>query len=137
MSSSPFDYGTDCSTFVREDGVADLDPTFALIDGVRVVAEQQARGLMTPRGSMADDPDTVDLKEHESAQMTQRTLSALQTVIESNARQDERVASVEVEVTNPAPFELRVAMHGETAAGPFETVVQSGAAGDLVGVVDT
>jgi hypothetical protein len=56
-ASGADDYGSDISTFVANpDGVLDLDPTFTIITGTRVVAEAIARRLMTDRGTLAYDP---------------------------------------------------------------------------------
>lgn len=79
------DYGTDISTFA---GVGcDLDPTFALITGPRVVLEHVARGLVGElRGALNADVDNA-------------RLLVIKAACERVATDDERVLSAEAEVT--------------------------------------
>lgn len=78
------DYGTDVSTFAGFG--CDLDPTFALITGPRVVAEQVARGL-------------VDLLQGAlNASMDDTAVRVIRAAVENLAVEDERVSSASAEV---------------------------------------
>lgn len=82
-----YDYGIDVSTFPD-----DLDGSFALFGGPRVVLEAVARRLMTPRGSLLGSPDYgVDLRAWVNESVDEASLQNLKATIESQAQQDERV----------------------------------------------
>jgi cytochrome P450 len=130
------DYGSDVSTFLRSDGIADLDPSFAVIRGPQVVAESVARSLMTRRGLMTEAPDRgIDLQQLQSARLSPQALRQLHAVIEREVRADDRVLDASVEVTAPEPQTLLVRVACATGFGPFELVIQSSRAGDLVEVL--
>lgn len=130
------DFGSDVSTFLRADGLADLDPSFAVITGPQVVAESVARSLMTRRGLMTEAPDRgIDLQQLQSARLTPAALRQIHAVVEREVRADDRVLDASVEVSNPEPYALRIRVACATAAGPFELVIQSSKAGDLTEVL--
>jgi len=117
------DYGTDISTY--RDG--DLDRSFTLISGTRVLAEAIARRLETPRGALIGDPNygtdirgwlNKDFVDSEAA------LFRLKTAIEDEASKDERVIGAEATVLyDPAEKRLRITIAIEGAAGPFDLVL--------------
>lgn len=130
------DYGSDVSTYTRSDGIADLDPTFAIIDGPQVVGESIARLLMTRRGILASAPDRgLDLEELQSRRLSQAGLRELHAAIEREVRSDDRVLDAGVEVLQTGPGTLQIRVLAQTAAGPFELVRQASAAGDLTEIL--
>jgi phage baseplate assembly protein W len=85
------DYGSDISTF------PDLDGTFTLITGTRVVCEAVARRLSTPRGSLLGAPDYgIDLRAYVNESMDADVLAGLQRSAKLEIAKDERIASVAV-----------------------------------------
>lgn len=78
------DYGTDVATFAAVG--CDLDPTFGLISGPRVVLEQVARGQIGP------------LRDALRASITDDQLRAVTQACERAANDDERVLSAETTV---------------------------------------
>lgn len=79
------DYGTDVTTFA---GVGcDLDPTFGLVSGPRVVAEHVARGLVGV------------LRSALNGEVDASTLRIVTAAVERVATEDERVLAASVVVT--------------------------------------
>jgi hypothetical protein len=117
------DFGTDVSTYVG----GDLDPTFAVISGRRVVAEAIARRLETRRGALLRDPNYgTDLRAWLNRDFvgSAATLFRLKASVDREAEEDERVLSADATVTyEPAFQKLRIAIAIETAEGPFELVL--------------
>jgi hypothetical protein len=94
------DYGSDLSTFADvQSGIADLDPTFAVISGPRVVIERIARKLMTPTGSMLRAGWGYDLRAHLQDSMTAGSIGALQGIIQGQIEEEQEVESSAVAVT--------------------------------------
>lgn len=120
--SSPADpsgLGIDVSTFV--DG--DLDPTFALITGPRVVAEAIARRLTTPRGGLPRHPGYgTDLRRWVNVALTPARRAAVRSAVAGEASADPRVESIDVELVESGSS-LRISITGTCAAGPFDLVV--------------
>lgn len=117
--ADPQGLGIDVSTFV--DG--DLDPTFELITGPRVVAEAVARRLMTPRGGLVRNPAYgTDLRQWVNGSLTNARRAALRSAIAGEASQDPRVESIEVELVEVGSA-MRVSITGRCAAGPFDLVL--------------
>lgn len=88
------DYGSDISTF------PDLDPSFGLLTGPRVVAEAVARRLMTPRGGLFYDPQYgFDLRALLNDATPDARLAAIASQVEDEALKDERVQAVQAFVT--------------------------------------
>ena len=111
--------GLDVSTF------PDLDATFALISGAKVVAEAVARRITTPRGSLRGQPDYgIDVRDYLNEGLTPARVFALKAAIQAEAEADPRVASVDVDVTHdPKAGSLRVSVAGVSSLGPFELVL--------------
>ena len=83
---------TDITTF------PDLD--FHLVSGRRALAEALARRLQTPRGSLFYAPDYgLDLREMLNMRVTQGDLFAWKAAVEQEIRRDERVLSVNADLT--------------------------------------
>lgn len=119
--ADPFGLGIDVSTYV--DG--DLDPTFALITGPRVVAEAIARRLQTPRGGLPRDPSYgTDLRAWVNASLSPARLAALRAAIAGEASADPRVEDVDVEFIQSGSS-LRISITGTCAAGPFDLVLDA------------
>jgi hypothetical protein len=112
------DFGSDVSTFVA----GDLDPSFNLITGPHVVAENIARRLSTTRGTMIDDPNFgLNLRDFLNSAMTPQQIFALQKSVEAECEKDDRVldASAQLTYTSVAGGTLRVSVVFNTSAGPF------------------
>lgn len=115
------DFGTDLSTFVRGAGAPDLDPTFTVISGRRVVQEAVARRFITPRGGLLDDPNYgLDLRALLNTKYSQRDLFILREKISAECRKDERVDGARVTVAPKANGDLTITISLTTSAGPFE-----------------
>jgi len=124
-TSAPQDlaYGSDLSTFV--DGVADLDPTFAIITGPRVVAEALARRFMQEAGTLEDDPRYgYDLRQETGARLTAVRRVRIAAKIVAQCQEDPRVLSATVaELTSDTPGRFRVSVKVTLASGPFDLVL--------------
>jgi hypothetical protein len=113
------DFGTDVSTFPV------LDVTFSLTSGQRVVGEQLARRLMTPRGSLPWAPnDGLDLRGMLSAKFTASMLYKWRSQIVGECEKDERVRSADVTITPAVDFlSAVITITVTTADGPFALVL--------------
>lgn len=113
------DLGTDIST----PDASDLDPMFRLVSGTRGLAEALARRLVTPRGTLLDDPAYgYDLRSRLNDNLTPGDLAQLAVDVRAELARDERVEDAAVTVTF-ANSTLRVAAVVATAAGPFRLVL--------------
>lgn len=114
------DYGSDVSTF------PDLDPTFALITGPRVIAEAVARRLMTPRGGGLhyDLAYGYDVRSLLNGSFSNAQIAAIGGEIEQEVLKDERVlaASVTMRFTQ-ATGSLLITIALTAADGPFTLVL--------------
>ncbi len=114
-------YGLDVSTFPG------LDVAFKLITGQRAIAEAVARRWVTPRGSLAYDPDYgEDVRGYLSARIDAARLRALEASLTAQALADERVsgAVVQLAVTGSGPaLSLRASASLTSSAGPFRLVL--------------
>ncbi len=108
-------FGADVSTW------PDLDGSFALITGKRVVAEAALRRLMTPRGALVGAPNYgLDLRGWVNASYTPAQLGRLQADIAAECEKDERVRSADVTVTaDTTTMSLTVQVALDTNDGPF------------------
>lgn len=111
--------GTDIDWF------EDLNPHGRVVTGVRAVEQAIYHRLITPADSV---PGRLgygfDLRALLNEDGTSRTPFQIAAAIESQALQEERVASVTVTVTSlPRENQLRVELSGECAEGPFELVL--------------
>ncbi len=121
------DFGVDFSTFLGA-GAPDLDPNWSPITGARAVAELIARGLMQRPGQLADMNDTYrsgrDLRRYMSKRLTQVGLLQMRQDIEREARIDERVESVVIDISHDATAnKATVKLAVKTALGPFDLVL--------------
>lgn len=113
------DLGTDINT----PDAADLDPYFAGVSGWRCLAQGLARRLVTPRGSLLDDPAYgYDLRSRLNDVITAADLSQLAGIVKREFEADERVERADATVTY-ASGALRVAAIITTATGTMRLVV--------------
>lgn len=109
------DLGSDISTF------PDLDTTFSLISGRRVLAEAVARRLITPKGALWKHPSYgCDLRRYLNAVMTTQRLSQVKQEAEAQAEEDERVLACESTVKfDDASKTLLIRIGLTDSLGPF------------------
>lgn len=114
--------------------VNDVDPLHRYTTGTRLVAEAIYRRLITPRGALIDDPNYgIGIRSLLHRAMTRTQILALQGQIEKEIqKEEERVASVTCTITQTGPYEFKVDVRGECAAGPFLLVVGSDQAGERI-----
>jgi hypothetical protein len=113
----PYGFGTDISCY------PDLDPSFAEINGVQVIAESTIRRWQTIRGECADDPDAgEDLRIWLNRKWTRKNGYDLKIALEREAEKDERVLScaVALELVNQNAIEITASF--ETVNGAFDLV---------------
>jgi phage baseplate assembly protein W len=117
------DFGSDLSA------TSDLDPTFTLVGGHRVVAEACIRRLTTPRGGLFYAPNYgTDVREMLAARLDATRLSGWKSRIESELRKDDRVQSARAEITLDAAAERAViAVSVATVDGPFSFTLAASA----------
>lgn len=113
------DYGTDVYC------VQDLDPYFSLVSGAEGVAQALARRLQTPQGGLLTDPSYgYDLRALVNASLAAADLLAAQSAIEYQCLLDQRVDSVEVQITVVAEVAIvtvdPILVDGETFTLTFE-----------------
>ena len=113
------DYGSDVSTFAGPS--MDLDPTFTVISGPRVVAERIARRLTTPRGGLFYDVNYgTDIRDFLNAGVTNQ-LSAIQELCNQEALKEETVQASNCSVTFNAQTSLMTIVYRlQLASGPFQ-----------------
>ena len=117
---------TDLGTDIATPDAADPDPYFAPVSGWRGLGQALARRLVTPRGSLLDDPSYgYDLRSRLNDSLTPADLAALGAVVKRELEADERVESAAPVVTL-AGSALRVSARITTAAGPFRLVLAVG-----------
>lgn len=99
MAGEATDYGSDLSTYADPNtGVADLDPTFTVISGPRIVVERIARKLMTPTGSMFKQGWGIDLREALQGSLTPGQIGQLRGTIADQITQEPEVESVDLTI---------------------------------------
>ena len=109
------DFGVDINC------VTDLDPSFALVTGQTAVGQAVARRLITVRGTLLDDPHYgTDLRQYAGEPKSAGALARAKADCEREARQEERVDSVEVETSYQGDDVLLARISLTTAEGPFE-----------------
>lgn len=120
------DYGTDVSTYLlNDDGVPDLDPQFALIDGERVVAEQVLRAWETPRGSLVWYRSVGGSLPHMLGKRTSTTsLLEKRGELAAQAEAHDAVFAADVELDATGDTELTASGDITTAEGTFRLVAQ-------------
>lgn len=116
------DLGTDLATLA--DG--DLDPTFGLLSGPALVARDLQAEIFTIEGALWYAPEYgLGLAAHVAKRVTPPMRAALASRIRALCLRDDRVASVQVEVSG----ELAVAVEGVTAIDEaFQFVVNPASA---------
>lgn len=86
------DYGSDLSTYANPaSGIADLDPSWAVIVGPLVVIQRIARKLMTPTGSMLKPGWGYDLRSALQGSLTPAQIGALRGIIADQVSQEPEV----------------------------------------------
>ncbi len=110
------DFGSDVSTF------PDLDPTFAIIDDRRVLAEAILRRLTTTREGLFYDPDYgLDVRAWLNESLLPKRLYLLQRQIEAECEKDERVLSADARLDlNPQSHTLTVKLVVDTNEDTFK-----------------
>lgn len=113
------DLGTDINT----PDAADLDPYFSTVSGWRCLAQALGRRLVTPRGSLIDDPAYgYDLRSRLADVITTADLAQLGGIVKREFEADERVERADVTVTYTASA-LRVVSQITTATGTMRLVL--------------
>jgi phage baseplate assembly protein W len=103
--SEPLGWGVDirCLTSVYPD-LRETDPTSG-----EDVAEEVLRRLITPRGTVPDDPDYgFDLRGALNAALTLQFLQEVEARAQNEVLKDDRIATCEVKVTQSGTRELSV-----------------------------
>lgn len=118
------DFGTDVSTYqINEDGAPDLDPTFQVIEGERVLGEQILRAWELPPGALSWDRKIGGgLYDLISKRMTTNVVLEKQGQLTTQAEMDERVFGAEVEVTVTGDNEVSIAGDITSTEGTFRLV---------------
>lgn len=129
------DFGADVSCW------DDIDPLAVdlLPDDTNVVAQDAYHRLITPKGSLLDDPDWgIDILDFIHQPASAAYLASLPGIVRSELAKDDRIDSVEVTVTLQPSDSMRISVRGETADGPFDFVVGVSASGtELVEFMST
>ncbi len=109
-------FGSDVSTF------PDLDPTFAIIDGNRVLAEAILRRLTTTREGLFYDGDYgLDVRAWLNESLVPKRLYLLQRQIEAECEKDERVLSADATLDlNAVAHTLTVTLIVDTSEDAFK-----------------
>lgn len=100
--------GLDWSTFTSPDGQADLDPTFGVISGARVVLELVARRMISPPGSHDEQDYGYDLTSLRCASLSESDIFEIEGAVQAEARKVEGVLSARCQVTLDDKFVLTV-----------------------------
>lgn len=113
------DLGTDIST----PGGMDLDPMMRTVTGIRALGEALLRRLITPRGTLLDDPTFgYDIRSRLNDGLTAADLAQLRALVVAECERDERVETVSAAVAIVGSA-LRVTLTGRSSAGPFRLVL--------------
>lgn len=128
------DFGTDISC-----DATDLTGTDAMVSGNLIVAQSLVRRIISPRGSVIDDPDYgYDITAQLDSIGDQRSLARTLAMMDAEFRKDERVAYSQTvgKLTGPlAGQTLTTTTTIQTADGPFTmTLAISGVTADLLKV---
>src|SRR5438445_2659967 len=87
-------FGSDVSCF------PDLDESFTLITGFRVVAEALARRFITPKGTLRRDPNFgFDVRALLNEKFTKANLYLWRRIMIAQAELDERVITADITLT--------------------------------------
>lgn len=109
------DLGVDISV------LPDLDPSFALQKGPRVLAEALVRRLITARGTLLSDASYgKDIRAFLGAAFDKGGLTRLKKAMEAEMARDERVNDVSVDLSyNSATQTVSAQVAVSSGAGPF------------------
>ena len=111
----------------------DLTPEMRETSGGRALAQAIRRRLSTPRGSVIDAPDYgFDVREMLSKGMTTEELAGVPDQVRAELEKEQRIETLTVKATQPAPGELDLDVRGETATGPFALTLNVTAAAVLL-----
>lgn len=118
--------GTDISTPVSDEGLLDLDPTFALCTGRVQLAQAIGRRITTRRGTLGwigDDPDYgVDVRDFLGSDANAQSAFRVAAMVDAEVLRDERVLACKATATitdGTLTLSLRLA----DADGPFRLVL--------------
>lgn len=116
---------TDSSLGVDIACFPDLDPELRLIRGRAVLAQDLLHRFETPAGGLWYEPSYgYDLRALLLRAIDDADVRKIEATIAAQARLDERVFDIDVTVVfNRAMQTMKVTMGIETAAGPFELVL--------------
>lgn len=118
--------GSDIEMFANGATTPDLDPYFTEIDGPRAVAQSGALRFYTPLGSLPDAPNCgADLRDYVNAAANSSVRLAVRTLATEQITRDDRVASVQANVSHDAAEQkLLLETNGYCADGSaFELVL--------------
>lgn len=104
----PFGYGRDLSCITSLDRrLTTTDP-----DSTDGILEASIRAIITPRGTVPEDPDGgIDLRAEVNRAHTKAQLAALEARCKAEILKDDRLADAGVTLTpNPREFTLRVSI---------------------------
>lgn len=92
-------YGVDISNWVGF-GLLDLDPSGKLVTGNQLLAQNLLARLFNPKGSYLQSPNFgIDLSSYQNANDKDIRPGAIAAQIKLELRKDERVSSIDVQVT--------------------------------------
>lgn len=112
------DLGSDLS------GVADLDPSGAMVSGRSCLSQAIARRLTTPRGRLIDDANYgLDLRAFLNDDLSPADLGRIKALAEAECLKDERVRAATVTFTLPASGVAVVTLVIQDGTGPFNLVL--------------
>lgn len=105
------------------DCVTDLAPTMRMVSGRTALAQAIARRLITPRGTLIDDPNYgFDVRQYLNDDLGPRDIGLISAGIVAQCLQDERVFAAQASVVLTAGV-LVVTISLTDAAGPFKLVL--------------
>lgn len=112
-------YGSDISTF------PDLDPSFSLLSGPRVVGEAIARRLTTPPGSLPDSSAYgYDVRQLLELELDEADLAEARAAIARQVEAEERVLGADGIEVFLVDERLSVRVQLVLAEGPFALTLQ-------------
>lgn len=118
--------GTDLNTPVSDEGLIDLDPTFALASGRPQLAQAIGRRITKRRGTLGwigDDPDQgIDVRDYLGSDADAQSAFRVAAMVEGEVLRDERVLACQATATitdGTLTLSLRLA----DADGPFRLVL--------------
>lgn len=118
--------GTDISTPVSDEGLIDLDPTFALATGRVALAQSIGRWVTTRRGVLGwigDDPDAcLDTKDLLGSDADTSSTFRIEAQVQAEVMRDERVRACDVRATITDGL-LTLSLRLVDADGPFRMVI--------------